>query len=98
MVWSKYLYDTLDNEFHDFSITSDGGIAFSGDRLIDNFPANTDIYFGKLDSTGQLLWSKQILLPGFEGNRSRIRETIDGVIWYLHIHKVWGLVVATFCF
>ncbi len=77
-VWSKYLSDTLDNQLHDFSICSDGGIIFSGDRTIDNFPTNTDIYFGKLDSTGQLLWSKQILLPGYEGNSSYIRETMDG--------------------
>ncbi|MBK6399526.1 MAG: T9SS type A sorting domain-containing protein [Bacteroidetes bacterium] len=98
VVWSKYLYDTLDNEFHDFSITSDGGIAFSGDRLIDNFPANTDIYFGKLDSTGQLLWSKQILLPGFEGNRSRIRETIDGGYMVFTYTQSVGLGSSDFLF
>jgi len=78
VVWSKYLNDTLNNVLHDYSVTRDGEIIFTGDRTIDNFPVNTDIYFGKLDSTGQLLWSKQILLPGYEGNRSRIRETIDG--------------------
>ncbi|MBP9083571.1 MAG: T9SS type A sorting domain-containing protein [Bacteroidia bacterium] len=78
VIWNRYLADTSEQRLFDITSTYDGGCVFIGTTLVRNFPVNTDLYFGKLDSLGNKLWTRQIALGGAEGTGSLIKETNEG--------------------
>ena len=77
IAWSKYLSNSESDGLNGITATLDRGCAFVGDMLIDNFPVDRDIYYGKLDSIGNKLWTKRIVLPGYDYGL-HIEQTNDG--------------------
>ena len=76
IIWSKYLTNNVSNEAFDIVATQDNGCVFIGSMLIDNSPLDRDIYYGKLDSTGNRQWTKRIVLPGYDAGQ-HIEQTDD---------------------
>jgi hypothetical protein len=66
VIWSRVFGGTSNEEFIDIKATSDGGFVFCGSTQSYGPTVSYDIYLVKLDSTGNLLWTKTIGGPGDE--------------------------------
>lgn len=78
VLWSKYLSNINDNDLYDIVTTQDSGCAFIGYTQISNIPIDSDIYYGKVSSSGVRQWTKQITLADAEGYNVMIKESLDG--------------------
>jgi len=65
IVWSTTFGGGNSDEPTDLEITSDNGCYVAG-RLYGYGPGNTDVFLSRLDSSGNLLWTKTYGGPGFE--------------------------------
>jgi hypothetical protein len=72
IIWSRYLSNLTDDNAVDIIATSDSGCVFIGGI------SDEDLYYGKFNSTGNKLWSKRIVLPGYTSHGpGLIEQTAD---------------------
>ncbi len=79
LLWAKYLSDgTLSRiELRDFDVSYDGNFVFTGTRVVYNAGLPTASLIVKADSTGNIIWEKQLAMPGLSATPYRIIETQD---------------------
>lgn len=65
VIWSTTFGGPDSDEPYDIEVTSDNGCIVGG-RLYNYGPGNTDVFLSRLDSAGNLLWTKTYGGPGFE--------------------------------
>jgi hypothetical protein len=91
-LWGKCIGTTGTEYGNHITPTSDNGCVFIGTTNPSNQASGSDIYFGKLDSLGNLLWSKKIGGNDAEGSvyYTRIIELSDGSLLLAAPTKSFG--------
>ncbi|MGM0464260.1 MAG: choice-of-anchor D domain-containing protein, partial [Bacteroidota bacterium] len=80
IIWQKRFEDERSGRIYDVQVTSDSGFIACGwtDPALPYQPEQSDIWAGKFDSTGLLLWQKRIGESLEDEIASTILETISG--------------------
>ena len=76
LLWTKYYGDSADNFGLYLNKTADGNLVFCGERQ-SNFGAQVDAYAIKVDTSGNILWSK-LYATALNESFKYVEQTADG--------------------
>ena len=78
IIWSKFIAQPSGIYVRDIVATKDSGCVFVGNIGLLLPVGNSDIFYGKLDLSGNKLWTKRLLLPGSQNDGGLVEEATDG--------------------